>query len=48
MWGEVQDGETQSAPLQIQINLTLSERVSLTLNSTPDVGKDRSTLPSAS
>src|SRR5215831_8172535 len=32
----------------IQINLTLSDRGSLKLNSTPDVGKDRSALPSAS
>ena len=32
----------------IQVSLTLLESVSLKLNNTPDVGKDRSTLPSAS
>src|SRR5215813_11167522 len=31
-----------------QVNLTLSERGSLKLNSTPDAGKDSSALPSAS
>jgi hypothetical protein len=33
---------------ETQVNLTFSERGSLKLNATPDVGKDRSTLPSAS
>jgi hypothetical protein len=32
----------------LPINLTFSERGSLKLNSTPEVGKHRSTLPSAS